>query len=167
MAIAIIAGIFFIKYTNRNPSWIIVAVCYAPDIDYVIQYIFNDIGGDRYFIIYHGCFHNILALTVFTIIGTAILSRFGIKWTDAAICTAVGFAAHLLEDAFVYNPAQSFFYPIYDGKLGLGIIPESIESFPIGELNVFVFGFVLLALAIGLKYYNYNKLKEIYNYVTD
>jgi hypothetical protein len=154
-ALAILISIPYVKYTGRDPTWIIILMCFAPDIDYFLSFIMPSY-------ISHGDFHNILALIVFTAICSWILVKCGVKTIDAIICTSIGFTAHLLEDAFVYNPAYAFFYPISNDRTGWAIIRETFNLYPFGSTNVIIFGVFLLAIAIGLKYFTTDKLKEMW-----
>ena len=52
----------------------------------------------------HGTFHNIAAMVLFGITMAFLLHPLGLKFFDALFFSIVGFGAHLLEDALVYNP---------------------------------------------------------------
>jgi len=43
-ALALIVGIFFVRYTKRDPTWIIVLMTIAPDVDYVVNKAMLAIG---------------------------------------------------------------------------------------------------------------------------
>jgi hypothetical protein len=154
-ALAILVSIFFIKYTGRNPTIIIFLMTGAPDIDYFVQwgqcYIWQCNG---IIAVHHGDFHNIAALVAFTIIGAYVFSKWGgFKWTDAAICSFIGYSAHLWEDWFVYLHTYAFLWPFTDTHYGADIIHESMSLWGLGDPHVFEFGFLLLGIAILIKMY--------------
>ena len=68
--------------------------------------------------IQHGDLHNILLLIGFSVLFATVLHLFGIRFTDALICSAVGIAAHFIEDALVYHPAYAFLWPITTQTFG-------------------------------------------------
>ena len=139
----------------------------APDLDYFVQW------GECYIwqcntiiAVHHGDFHNLAALAAFTIIGVYIFSKWGnFNWKDAAICSFLGYTAHLWEDWFVYRPAYTFLWPFTDTYYGGNIIHETSSLWGWGDPYVFAFGFLLLGIAITLKMHFCGKdwIKEEFN----
>jgi hypothetical protein len=65
IAIAMIVGMAYYKYTGRDHSWIIIASAYAPDLDAFTNTFLNKLGIDL--LVYgqqirHGDFHNIVVM---------------------------------------------------------------------------------------------------------
>jgi len=92
-AIAILIGMVFYNYTGRDTSWIMIPYAWAPELD-----LFQN----------HGDFHNIAFMIIFGVFLAFILTSFGIKFFDAFLFSVIGFGAHLLEDAIVYEVACHF-----------------------------------------------------------
>ena len=147
-AFAVITGMIFSRYTGRDASWIIIALAFVPDIDLPLQgiYSLNRIGFSIE--IYHGISHNILVLMVFSLLFASVLCWFGIRFIDGLICSAVGFSAHFIEDALVYNPAYAFFWPITTQEFGIGIMEETRDLFGIASSTVLLIGIILLGLSV-------------------
>ena len=150
-ALAIIVGMIFSRFTGRDPSWIIIAVAFVPDIDVILQrmHMLTRIGFPL--VIRHGNLHNILLLIVFSLLLAAFLVFFGIRFIDGLICSAIGIAAHMFEDALVFNPAYAFLWPITSQKFGIGIMQETRDIFGIASSTVLLIGIILLAGSVLLR----------------
>jgi membrane-bound metal-dependent hydrolase YbcI (DUF457 family) len=134
-----------------------------PDIDYVFQYITTSIVGlGTPYTIYHGDFHNVLALAVFALLLGWFLTYFGVKFCDAVICVGAGFTAHVVEDIFVYENAYPVLAPFSQKIYGLGIMPETRNIlWGWADFNVLVLGFVLVGCVLVMKYL-YEKKVRVY-----
>ncbi len=115
-AIAIIVGMIYYRYTVRDYSWIIIVSAYVPDFDIIANAVFKKFGITV--LIYghpikHGDFHNIAMLLFFAVSIALLLQTIGIRLIDSFIFAAIGFGAHLFEDALVFDPGYSFFWPIF------------------------------------------------------
>jgi hypothetical protein len=156
LALCVFAGVLYEKYTFRNPVWIIWFACLIPDIDYIIEYLQRDLFRVNA-TVYHGDFHTIFVMLVVSVGLGWIISKYmrEIHIYDAILCVSVGFFAHLVEDAFVYNPSYAYFAPFCTQSWCFGIISATndmlIYGEPIGSTKVFVAGIVLLSAAIGIR----------------
>jgi hypothetical protein len=145
IAIAIIAGMIYYKFASREYSWIIIASAYVPDIDVVINDMLKKIGiivlvyGHQ---IRHGDFHNIAVLLFFAVSTALILQTFGIRFMDSFIFASIGFGAHMFEDALVFNPAYSFFWPISSQIFGIGIFEYNRDWYGIADKEVLIVGLI-------------------------
>jgi hypothetical protein len=101
--------------------------------------------------IHHGDFHNMLLLIVFSLLFAVILYRFGIRFFDGLICSAIGIAAHFFEDALVFKPAYAFLWPITTQQFGIGIITATPNIFGIANSTVLLIAILLLAGAVLLR----------------
>lgn len=145
-AIAILIGMVFYNYTGRDSSWIIILCAWAPDLD-----LFLD----------HGALHNITIMIIFGVILALILKSFGIKFFDALFFSVIGFGAHLLEDAMVYDVAYPFLWPFSTNNHGLELFPEVISSrghyvanfFRIANTEILIGGLLFLVFAIIIRTY--------------
>jgi len=155
-AVAVIAGMLSFRYTGRDCSWIVILVSYAPDLDKVLAPVLDFIGFTIFFEgipIHHGTFHTIAAMVVFAIAMAFLLNPLGIRFFDTFIFTAIGFGAHLFEDALVYPANYMYLWPFTREKLGLAWLPvgseESYNStfLHIANIEVLFIGLVLLLLA--------------------
>jgi hypothetical protein len=144
-AIAIIVGMVYYKLTGREYSWIIIGSAYVPDIDVVINAMLNKISitvlvhGHP---IKHGDFHNIAVLLLFAISAALILQTFGIRLMDSFIFASIGFGAHMFEDALVFNPAYSFFWPISSQIFGIGLFEYNQDWYGIADKEVLIIGLI-------------------------
>ncbi|HDM66778.1 MAG TPA: hypothetical protein ENG62_00105 [Thermoplasmatales archaeon] len=124
-AIAIITGMIYHRFTNRDYSWIIILSSYTPDFDIFVDVILKRIGvtlligGNP---IKHGSFHNIAVLLLFAFSVALLLHPIGIKFIDSFIFASIGFGAHIFEDALVLNPGYAFFWPLHGSRVGIGLI---------------------------------------------
>jgi hypothetical protein len=145
-AIAILIGMIFYKCTGRDSSWIIILCAWAPDLDLFLH---------------HGAFHNIAFMVIFGIIMAFILRSFGIRFFDAFFFSVIGFGAHLLEDAMVYDVAYPFLWPFSTNNHGLELFPDVIsmrgryiaDFFRIANTEVLIVGLLFLVLAIIIRTY--------------
>jgi membrane-bound metal-dependent hydrolase YbcI (DUF457 family) len=147
-ALAVIVGMIYSRYTGRDPSWIIIAVAFVPDIDFVIEWIRAGAGTTFPLAISHGDLHNVLFLMDFSLLCAAVLYLFGLRFMDAFTCSALGIAAHIFEDALVYKYAYAFFWPYWPKILGIGIMEETRDIFGIASSTVLLTGVILLTGAV-------------------
>ena len=153
-AIAIVAGMIYYRSVGRDQSWIIIASAYAPDIDFIFNRLLRKIGislmikGHH---IVHGTFHNMAFLIVYAVLVAFLLHPIGIKFTDSLLFASLGFAAHLFEDALVFNPAYSFFWPITSQKFGIGLFHYSADLYGIADSRVLLVGLILVGLSAILR----------------
>ena len=149
-ALAVIVGMIFVRLTGRDPSWIIIAVAFVPDIDIGFQALGKIPGITLPFIVQHGDFHNILILIFFSIIIALAASAINMRTLDAFVCAAIGIGAHLFEDALIDNPAYRFFWPLSSQKFGIGILTET-PDLVIANSEVLLIGLLLLFGVIYLR----------------
>lgn len=162
-----IAILIYTIYRKKECLYIIIGSAYAPDIDYVVNYISKKIGivilaYGRY--IEHGDFHNILVLILYAILIALLLNTINIKMKDSFILANIGFGLHLFEDALVFNPGYRFFWPISDKIYGIGLMTNyngHADFYGIANTNVLIIGVILVILSICIKYIFDNNLKTV------
>jgi len=147
-ALAVIVGMIFSRSTGRDPSWIIIAIAFIPDIDFALERIQGRIWLDFPFEIHHGDLHNVLFLIVFSLLFAGVLRYFGIRFIDGLICSAIGIAAHFCEDLLVFNPAYAFLWPFTSKIVSWGILKGHLNFFWIANDTVLLVGILLLAGAV-------------------
>ncbi len=162
-ALAILAGMVFYHYTGRDPSWIIIVSAWAPDLDVIANPVLRSLGFRVLFegtSIYHGTFHNIGVMIVFGIVVAFLLHPLGIKFFDALFFAIIGFGAHLLEDALVYESGYMFLWPLSSKILGIGLFPSAMDEvnyvkdfFGIANTEVLIIGLVLVLVAFLIRTY--------------
>jgi hypothetical protein len=153
-ALAVIVGMIFSRYTGRDPSWIIMAVAFVPDLDIIFQVIHKFFRRVPTFDIYHGDFHTLMFLVLFSISAAAILSLFHFRFSDMLLCSALGIAAHFFEDAFVYKTSYLFLWPLSSTRFGFGFMTESLKTLDvlrIANSTVLAVGILLMTGAILLR----------------
>ena len=159
-ALAVIAGMFCLRYTGRDVSWIIIVLAWAPDTDLIftiLRFFRLRFHVDGYSLV-HGTFHNVAAMFVFAVIFAFVLQRFGLRYLDAFILSIIGFGAHLVEDALVYPQGYALLWPFIRENVGLGWLdPSATEEtylanfFHIANTHVLFIGLVFLLLAIFIR----------------
>jgi membrane-bound metal-dependent hydrolase YbcI (DUF457 family) len=153
-AIAIIAGMLWYKYTSRDPSWLIIASAFAPDLDIVAGEVLKNldmnvlIDGNP---IRHGDFHNIAFLLLFACAAALVLRLAGMRFGDSFMFAGIGYGAHMFEDALIANPAYAFFWPLSLQKFGIGIIEYRPDWYGLANTEVLIAGLVVLTLCTGIR----------------
>jgi membrane-bound metal-dependent hydrolase YbcI (DUF457 family) len=148
-ALAVLIGMIFSRYTGRDPSWIIIAVAFVPDIDSILER--SPEALPRIIVpgtIHHGDLHTILALIIFSLLIAKVLQWFNIRFIDGLICSAIGLAAPLFEDALVYNPSYPFLWPITSHVFSTGILEGPRNLFGIANSTVVFIGIILIVCAV-------------------
>ncbi len=149
------AILIYAIYKKKYVFSIIISSAYIPDLDIVADDILRRIGitlliyGEP---INHGDFHNILILFIYGILVALILHVIRIRLIDSFILACIGFGAHLLEDAFVFNPGYRFFWPISYKKFGIGIMEYHTDLFGIADREVLLVGIILICWSLIIKY---------------
>jgi membrane-bound metal-dependent hydrolase YbcI (DUF457 family) len=154
LAFAIVA-VMLLK--PKEAGWctliIVVSGC-IPDIDGIFDIIRNPpeftSGLIPHMAEHTRYFHTLGALFVYAIFIGIVLSRWqGLKFSECAFFGGAGFAAHLLEDALVYNSSSAVFWPFSPQEVGIGLLPHSRDFFSIANTEVLAIGTVLLMFAVG------------------
>ena len=157
-AIAIIVGMMAERFLHRDHTWIIIASALAPDLDATVDVInfFKEllVAGDLSGFALtglHGLFHNLLAL-----FGYACILAFLIPWkriprVDVFIFAAIGFGAHLFEDALVYPPSYHLLWPLSSQGVGFALLPSQWNWYPIGNSETLMIGIGLACAAALLR----------------
>jgi len=163
MAIAIIVGMLYYRFTGRDYSWIIIICAWIPDFDIIAKSVLNKFGfvvlfqGQQ---IDHGTFHTIAVMVIFAIFMAFLLHPFGIRFIDSLFFATVGFGAHLLEDALVFKVGYMFLWPFSSEILGLGLLPNVINEenyirdfFRVANAEVLIIGILFLIVAMLIRTY--------------
>jgi hypothetical protein len=143
-AIAILFGMVYRGFTGRELSWIIVLSAFIPDVDIIFALIFG-----RHFA--HGDFHNIVFLLLYALSMAFLLNQIGFKFADVFIFSAIGFGAHLIEDALVFSDGESYSYlwPLTSRRYGFGHYYPNF--YYIADAEVLKWAFIFLGIAIVLR----------------
>jgi len=163
VALAILVGMLFYRFTGRDSSWIIILCAWIPDIDLIANSVLTRSGftllfeGHR---ISHGVFHNIAIMVIFGILLAFLLHPFGIRFFDAFFFAVIGFGAHLFEDALVYKVGYPYLWPFSSEDLGIGLLPNILSEenyfrtfFGIANTEVLIIGLVFLLVALLIRTY--------------
>jgi hypothetical protein len=122
-AIAIIAGMLWFKRTGRDPSWIIIASAYAPDIDIVAGELLQKLDLNILITpIRHGDFHNIAFLLLFATAAALMLRLAGMRFVDSFLFGGIGEGAQVFREELIANQAYRSCWPITKQKRGIGTI---------------------------------------------
>ena len=154
LAIEILVGMVYFKFTGRDYAWIIVASAYVPDMDIVADAVLKRVGvtvllyGDP---IRHGDFHNILFLLLFAVSVALLLHPLGIRLVDSFLFAGIGCGAHLFEDALIAKSAYPFLWPFSLQRFGIGIFNYSYDWYGIANTDVLFVGVMLVLLAAMLR----------------
>jgi hypothetical protein len=133
---------------------IVISGC-VPDIDGVIDLLQNHLvyitGQLLPRMTEHSRdFHNLGVLVVYAVLaGITLMYLFRLKFSAVALAAGTGFAAHLFEDALVYNPSSAIFWPVSSAPAGIGIFTDYSRNFlGIANTEVLLIGMVLLSGAV-------------------
>jgi hypothetical protein len=161
MALAIIVGMLYYKYTGRDHSWIIILCAWIPDFDIVAKSLLDKLGFVVLFEgqpIHHGTFHTIAMMVIFAILMAFLLHPFGIRFIDSLFFATIGFGAHLFEDALVYKVGYMFFWPFSTKIWGLGLLPNMMNEeyyikdfFRAANTEVLIIGIAFLIVAMIIR----------------
>jgi len=143
---------------QKNAGWytavILVSGC-VPDIDGIFSLIQSPpvftggiIPGMAFHLRY---FHSIGILCIYAVVVAGLLAYYHrLDFRTIALFAGLGFGAHLLEDAIVYNPASAIFWPLSSQEIGIGLFPLYSRDFlSIANAEVFSIGIILLVLMVS------------------
>jgi len=156
----------FLRYTGKDPSWIIVVMTSIPDSDYVVHIILKAFNFVSPFMIHHGSFHNVISLIYISFIAALVFSKIlKIDYLTAVMCSMMGILLHFIEDFIVYPPAYMYLYPFKMTEYGMNLIPET-RDLGIAGSEVLLVGMLLLCISIGIRKY-FEKGWSVMKYVND
>lgn len=162
-----IAILVYTLYRKKECLYIIIGSAYAPDIDYIANKILQKV--DITVLIYgqpiqHGDFHNIFIMILYATLVALLLNTINIRMKDSFILASIGFAAHLFEDALVFNPGYRIFWPISDTSPGIGLIADyngHADFYGIANTKILAIGLILVILSLCIKYIFDNNMKSV------
>lgn len=141
----------------RDAGWcaliVVISGC-IPDIDGIFDIIRNPpeftSGLIPHMVEHSRYFHTLGSLLVYALFAGIFLARWqGLKFSECAFFGGAGFAAHLLEDALVYNPSSAIFWPLSPQEMGIGLLPHTRDFFSLANTEVLLVGMALLMGAVG------------------
>ena len=96
-------------------------------------------------------FHSIGVLLLFSVIAGGLLAYYHrLDFRIMALFAGIGFGAHLLEDALVYESSSAIFSPLSSQEVGIGFFSSySRDFFSIADGEVLCIAILLLLLAAG------------------
>jgi hypothetical protein len=156
LALAILVTLFIDK---KHAGWctavIVVSGC-MPDIDGIFSLIqsppvfANGIIPSMAF--HFRYFHSIGILLLYAVVVAGVLAYYHrLDFRIMALFAGIGFGAHLLEDALVYNPSSAVFWPLSPQEVGIGFFSSYSRDFlSIANGEVLGIGILLLILTVGV-----------------
>jgi membrane-bound metal-dependent hydrolase YbcI (DUF457 family) len=99
----------------------------------------------------HGYFHNIAVLFLFAAAVALLLHPIGIRLKDSFFFASIGFAAHLFEDALVFNPGYAFFWPLSMQRFGIGIFNSSRDWYGIANEETLIIGIIAVVICVIIR----------------
>jgi hypothetical protein len=156
LALAIIITLLI---DQKHAGWctavIVVSGC-IPDIDGIFSLIqspptfTNGIIPSMAF--HFRYFHSIGILLLYAVVVAGLLAYYyRLDFRIMALFAGIGFGAHLLEDALVYNPSSAIFWPLSSQEIGIGFFSSySRNFFSIANGEVFGIGILLILLTAGV-----------------
>ena len=96
-------------------------------------------------------FHSISVLLLYAVITGGLLTYYQrLDFRIMALFAGIGFGAHLLEDALVYESSSAIFSPLSSQEVGIGFFTSySRDFFSIANGEVLCIGILLLLLAVN------------------
>jgi hypothetical protein len=153
-ALAIFIGMLYYRATGRDPSWIIVISAFAPDIDRFACPMSSWFGVTLTLnghVVRHGDFHTLGALCIYALLLGVLLLPLGMRLWEGILFAGIGFGAHLLEDAIVYETSYALLWPLSDRIYGIGLVDYTLDFYGIADTQVLVVGVILVGLAAALR----------------
>ena len=100
-------------------------------------------------------FHSVGILILYAVGVAGLLACYHrLDFRIMALFAGIGFGAHLLEDALVYESSSAIFSPLSSQEVGIGFFSSySRDFFSIADGEVFGIGILLLILAIGASFH--------------
>ena len=152
LAVAIIVGIAYQRMSGRDPSVIILLAAFLPDLDVAVHagiYLMRRLFGTPVLVV-HGSFHNILALAAISLLVAILASRYGIRFRDAGICTAIGYGTHMVCDSVAFNEVPYLLWPLGPARTGPVPYSYSPDLFHLAQGSVLAVAvaFVLVAALV-------------------
>jgi hypothetical protein len=142
------------KHAGWCTAVIVLSGC-LPDIDGIFSLIqcppiFSN-GIIPYMAFHIRYFHTLGILFLFSVVVAGLLTYYHRQdFRIMALFAGIGFGAHLLEDALVYEASSAAFWPLSSQEVGIGIFSSySRDFFSIADGEVFGIGILLLLFAIG------------------
>jgi hypothetical protein len=158
VALAVIIGmVLSSRRTGDKHSYslIIVGSTFIPDITAIFFGAFLWIGFPipfEYFIPSQNILHSLAGLFGLTILIGLLLLPFGFRFRYSALCGALGYGAHLFEDALTHTNEYRLLWPLSSEHVGIGIfVPYYPDLLGIAQSSVLVAGILVLVLAIGIR----------------
>lgn len=161
-AFAVIVGMVFSRSTGRDPSWIVFAMVYFPDL----YGLFNDrqiagipVPGMTLVKFFHTAFMLLAGAILSAILITFVISGliavfwkgYRIRFSDALICSALGIFMHLFSDALVYMSQYQYLWPLYDQPVGIGALNPAYDFFNVANSTILGVGIAFLIGALVLR----------------
>jgi hypothetical protein len=163
-ALAVIVGMVTSQFFRRDHSWIIIVSSLAPDVDAyldVVRYIGEWAGGGLFAgkvyiyavfpLSYHGDLHNLVGVVGYAALLAIILPQFGVPRVSAFILGAIGFGAHLFEDALVYPPGYQLLWPLTDQGVGFNVLPGLWDWYHLANEETLRIGILVAITAILIR----------------
>jgi len=96
-------------------------------------------------------FHSIGVLLLYAVIIGGLLAYYQrLDFRIMALFAGIGFGAHLIEDALVYESSSAVFWPLSSQEVGIRFFSSySRDFFSVADGEVFGIGILLLLLAVG------------------
>jgi len=100
-------------------------------------------------------FHSVGILILYAVVVAGLLAYYHrLDFRIMALFAGIGFGAHLLEDALVYESSSAIFWPLSSQEVGIGFFSSySRDFFSIADGEVFGIGILILILAIGASFH--------------
>jgi hypothetical protein len=140
----------YARWWGNDPSWIIIASVYAPDTEKILR-ILGIVLFEGYPTLQQIPLHSVGVLVLFALAVGLVLLPFHFRFWEAALFAGIGFAAHLFEDAIVYNPAYPFFWPFSSETYSIAVIEYSKNFYGIANNTVLLVGIILVILAAAIR----------------
>ena len=97
-------------------------------------------------------------MVIFGILVAFLLYPFGLRFFDTFFFAVIGFGAHLVEDALIYNLGYMSLWSLSSKVLGLDLLPNMLSEenyfrdfFGIANTEVLIIGVVFLLTAIIIR----------------
>ena len=93
--------------------------------------------------------HNLAGLAIFTLVATLAATPFQLRSRYVALCCALGYGSHLLEDGLTHTTRYVLLWPFSTQHVGIPLfVPYIPDILGIADARVLAVGLVLFGLAV-------------------
>jgi membrane-bound metal-dependent hydrolase YbcI (DUF457 family) len=145
-------GVILRHYKKPDVSLVIIPMALAPDIDYILQSMWDITAPLFGLFVRHGDFHCIVAAVLLPLLVAVILYKcLKLNFFYTFLCAIIGYSSHIIEDLAANQYYYYMFWPLNHKISVWGIATETGNFHGVGDLKIILFSITCILLAICLR----------------